>query len=169
MNQPIEELEEKKVAKSRHLPILDFYQTLQIEFIQADLRTKIYPKLKDKHYWGEKVREGKRATIEKLATRNNLPSIFTDESMLRDFEKKVYRDVSYPLFTYRDQNHQLEQSYYDLKYYYNLGSDVRVNLFEDVKTGKITKEYVPFRDNYVYVTIDGIEDKYSINIVTRIL
>src|SRR5215210_2726524 len=100
MNNAQELTDEKKREKSRHLSILDFFETLQVEYILADLRHKIYPRLKDKAYW-ERVKLGKRATIEKLATKNSLPSIFTDKEMLSVFDKKVYRDVSYPLFTYR--------------------------------------------------------------------
>jgi hypothetical protein len=163
----IDENDELKPKKSRHLSILDFFDTLQVEYILADLRHKIYPRLKDKAYWN-KVMVGKKATIEKLATRNSLPSIFTDDSMLRTLEKKVYRDSSYPLFTYRDEQHKMEQEYYDIKYYYLTGAEVRVEIYEDIKTGKVSKEYVPFA-NHVFVIIDGKEEKYSIGKVTRIL
>lgn len=156
------------LAKSRHLSILDFFENLQIEYIQADLRHKIYPKLKDKSYW-QRVKEGKKATIEKLAEKNSLPSIFSDTEMLRAFEKRVYRDVSYPVFTYRDENHKMEQEYYDLKYYYNQGSDVRIDQDGTIMIGKISKEYIPFRDSLISVTVQGKESRYSIKFVTRIL
>lgn len=162
------EAKEKQLQKSRHLSILDFFESLQVEYIQADLRHKIYPKLKDKAYWG-RVKEGKKQTIEKLAEKNSLPSIFTDIEMLRAFEKRVYRDVSYPTFTYRDDNHRMEQEYYDLRYYYNQGADVRVDSEGSVLIGKITQEYIPFRDSQVSITIQGKESKYSIKVVTRIL
>jgi hypothetical protein len=161
------ETTQQKSQKSRHLSILDFFENLQVEYIVADLRHKIYPKLKDKAYWN-RVKDGKKATIEKLAEKNSLPSIFTDEAMLRTFEKKVYRDVSYPLFTYRDENHKLEQEFYDLKYYYNKGSDVRVDVDGDVLIGKISEEYIPFGTK-LSVTINGAINKYSIKVVTRIL
>jgi hypothetical protein len=157
-----------EVKKSRHLPILDFYENLQIEYIQADLRHKIYPRLKDKAYW-QRVKEGKKATIEKLSAKNNdLPSIFTDTEMLRAFEKRVYRDVSFPIFTYRDENHKMEQEYYDLKYYYNIASDVRIDLEGEVLIGKISKEYIPFNQQ-LSITVQGKENKYPLKYVTRIL
>lgn len=159
--------QEKKVLKSRHLSILDFIETLQLEYIVADLRHKIYPKLKDKAYWG-RVKEGKKATIQKLAEKNMLPSIFTDEEMLRTLEQKVYRPVSYPLFTYRDDNHKMEQEYYDFLYYYLKGADVRVDDNGEVLVGKITKEYVPF-NTQIFVSIAGVERKFHYNTVTRIL
>jgi Mg2+ and Co2+ transporter CorA len=169
MNANISESDDQqKSKKSRHLPILDYFETLQIEYLVADLRHKIYPRLKDKTYW-LRVKEGKKATIEKLATRNSLPTIFTDETMHREFEKKIYRDTSYPLFTYRDEDHKLEQEYYDLKYYYNIGSDVRIQIFEETKMGKISKEFIPFKDNVVTVTIAGVPEQHNINKVTRIL
>lgn len=157
-----------KQPKSRHLSTLEFYENLQVEFIVADLRHKIYPKLKDKAYWG-RVKEGKKQTIEKLAERNALPSIFTDPAMLREFEKKIYRDQSHPLFTYRDEMHEMEQSYLDLKYYYNIGAEVRVDMDGDVSVGKVSKEYIPYKDVSVFVSIKGVENKYNIKQVTRIL
>lgn len=157
---------EEKKEKSRHLPILEFFEILQVEFIMADLRYKIYPRVKDKTYWA-KVKDGKRATIEKLAERNQLPSIFTDEYMLRLLEKKVYRDTGYPLFTYRNAQHKMEQEFYDFANYYFAGSDVRVEIFDESKIGKIVS-YMPFYTDAI-VEIDGNSEKHNINKITRIL
>lgn len=158
----------KGTIKSRHLSILDYYETLQIEWLTADLRRRIYPRLKDKNYWN-RVQEGKKETIDKLAEKNSLPSIFTDDSMLRDFQKKLYRETSHPLFVYRDEKNKNEQEYYDLKYYYNIGADVRVDVFGESKIGRITKEFTPYKDISVIVTIDGEEKPYNTSVVTRIL
>lgn len=158
---------EQKPTKSRHLSILDFIETLQLEYICADLRHKIYPKLKDKAYW-QRVRDGKRATIEKLSEKNNLPSIFTDETMLRIFEQKVYRPVSYPLFNYKDEANKQAQEYYDHLYYYSKGAEVRVDLDGEVLVGKISGDYIPF-NMAVMVMIDGKATGYPTKIVTRIL
>lgn len=167
-NVPVSNQEENKSLKSRHLSILDYFENLQVEYIQADLRHKIYPKLKDKAYWN-RVKEGKKATIIKLSEKNSIPSIFSDDTMLRDFEKRVYRDVSYPIFTYRDEQHEMEQSYLDLRWYYNQGSDVRVDIDGDILIGKISKEFIPYKDNHVFVNVKGVETQYNIKQVTRIL
>ena len=162
------ELSLQKSIKSRHQRTLDFFNSLQLEYIQADIRTKIYPRLKDKAFWA-KVKSGKKETIDKLADRNRIPSIFTDESMMKDFESKVYRDQSYPLFTYKDEKNKQEQEFYDLKYYYYSGSDVRVSEYGEQKIGRISKEFIPFVHNAVTVSVNGKETQYSISSVTRIL
>lgn len=158
----------EKSQKSRHLSILDYYETLQLEWIIADLRRRIYPRLKDKNYW-TRVQEGKKETVVRLAEKNSLPSIFSDDTMLREFEKKVYRDQGHPIFVYKDEKNRNEQEFLDLRSYYGINSDVRVMVLGETKIGKITKEYTPYKDINVIVTIDGEEKPYSISLVTRIL
>jgi len=156
-------------AKSRNLPLLEFFEILQLEWIQADLRHKVYPRPKDKLYW-KRVMDGKKVNIETLGQRNQLPTIFSDSGMHIDLQKKVYRENSYPIFSYRDHDHELEQSYYDLKYYYNLGADVRIKTENgDVVLGKISREYIPVKHSNLYITIAGQEAEYPISKVTRIL
>jgi hypothetical protein len=154
--------------KSRHQSHLEFFNALQIEFLQAEIRHKIYPRLKDKDYW-KRVMDGKRKTIDEFSERNKIPSIFTDEAMRREFESKVYRDQSYPLFTYKNEQNKQEQEFYDLRYYYYPGSEVRVLVLGETKIGKVTKEFIPYQHSYIMVTIDGVEDKYPVSNVTRIL
>lgn len=154
--------------KSRHLPILEYYEILQMEYLNAELRKKIYSRLKDKNYWA-KVMDGKKETIIKLAEKNSLPSIFSDDTMLREFQKKLYKDIGAPNFIYKDEKNRQEQEYWDLIYYFAKSSDVRVEVNGEMKTGKITKEFIPYKDFNVTVTIEGEEKTYSISIVTRIL
>lgn len=158
---------EEKRIKSRHLGTLEFFEILQIEWLNAELRHKIYPRLKDKKFW-EKVLNGKKVTIEKIAEKNfGLPTIFTDENLRRDLEKKVYRDTTYPTFIYRNEEHKLEQEYYDMLYYYNKGTNVRCFIYEDVKIGKVVS-YKPF-ETFITVLVDGKEEKLPTSKVARIL
>ena len=110
---------------------------------------------------------GKKITIEKFAEKNSLRSIFTDDVMRREFERRVYRENSFPLFTYRDDAHRENQEKWDLVNFYARGSDVRVKVYEDIKIGKVAS-YVPFSP-IITVIIDGKLEKHSINLVTRIL
>lgn len=160
--------EQDRPKKSRHLSIFDLFETLQIEFIVAELRHKTYPRIKDKIYW-KKVMDGKKASIEKIAEKNSLPTIFTDQEKLREFEKKVYRDQSYPIYVYKNEENRQTQEYFDLQYYYYPNSEVRVQLYEETRVGKITREFIPYKDNYVWVTVKGKEEKHPITNVTRIL
>lgn len=153
--------------KSRDLSLLDYFETLQIEWICADLRRRIYPKIKDKNYW-TRVATGKRDTIERLAEKNKLFSIFDDENMLRKFEKEVYKENSFPEFVYKDENNKTEQKFWDLHSYLYINSNVRVMIAGETKIGKITRSFTPYKDVNVYVTIDGVEAHYSTSAVTRI-
>lgn len=122
--------------KTRDLSPFEYFSMLQLEFIVADLRSKIYPKLKDKDFW-KKTREGKKQRIEDIAERNHLPSIFSDEDLRKDMDAKVYRPAGFPNFIYRDEEHCLKQEPYDYIYYYLQGSDVRFDFMDEIKTGII--------------------------------
>lgn len=154
--------------KSRNLSTLEFLEVLQIEWIVADLRAKIYPKINDKNFW-KNVRAGKEATIKKISENNKLPNIFTDSDLLRTIEERVYRDKPYPEFVYRDEAHKLEQGYWDLCYYYHKGSDVRFDYYGEIKTGKIV-EYKPYGSTLIVHSDELKEDiVFPLKEVTRIL
>lgn len=155
-----------KKEKSRHQSTFEYFEALQLECICADLRSKIYPKIKDKDFW-KKTREGKKVTILDIATRNSLPSIFDDDQLEQALRQKIYRQDSYPNFIYKNPNDQMNKEYYDLMYYYNKGAEVRCEIYGEMKVGKI-KDYKPFEKN-VTVIIDEKEEKLPISKVTRIL
>ena len=152
--------------KSRNQSAYEFFETLQVEWIVADLRIKVYPKIKDKDHW-RKVCTGKKVTILDIAQRNQLPTIFDDSDLEQDLRKRVYRPESYPNFVYRDENNRLNQEYYDLLYYFNKGAEVRFDYFDEVKIGRI-KDYRPFQKE-ILITFGEKEEKISTSKVTRIL
>jgi len=153
--------------KSRDLSNYQFLEILQTEWLVADLRAKIYFRHKDKEYW-KKVKEGKRVKIEDISERNNLPSIFTDEGLRKDFEKKVYNLTSIPNFIYRNEEDRQEQEYYDLMYYFNKNSDVRIDFFGEIKVGKVL-EYKPYFAAIKVQFDNGDKFDTTIDKVTRIL
>lgn len=161
-----EKLDNVKKEKSRHQSTFEYFEILQLEWFSADLRAKIYPRIKDKNFW-KKVREGKEITIQDIATRNSLPSIFDDDQLEQALRKKVYRDESYPNFIYKNADHQLTQEYYDLLYYYNQGAEVRFEVYGEMMVGKV-KDYKPFSKNLT-VIFEGKEEILPISKVTRIL
>src|ERR1700752_3568898 len=99
---------ESKKPKSRNLSTYEYFHFLQGEGIVADLRTRIYPKKKDKEYWA-KVKEGKRIAIETIAEKNHLPTIFSDDEMRLIFDQKVYLPEGVPAFTYKDEVNEAAQ------------------------------------------------------------
>src|SRR5690606_3308450 len=110
--------------KSRNIPLYDFFEILQLEYIVAELRAKIYGKDKDRKYW-KRVMSGKKETVQNIADKNNLRSMFEDESYKYMLESKIYNTEGFPNFIYRDEAHKQNQEYYDLLYYYYKDSDVR--------------------------------------------
>lgn len=115
--------------KSRDLPILDYYEILQKEYIVAELRRKIYPSKSDKDYY-ERVMDGKKEKIDDIAARNGLPSIFTDDDMKKRYYNEVYGD-SYPDFVYKSDREEEQLKPKDRDNYYQEGEDFKIVTGED--------------------------------------
>ena len=159
----------RTTTKSRHLSTYEYYEIVQIEYICAILRAKIYPKPQDKEYWN-KVATSKKVVIENISERNRqLPSIFTDSDLESALQRRVYRENTYPIFVYKNEEQKLNQEYLDLCYYYGKGSDVRF-LDEDsgeYVVGKV-KEYKPFSSTLI-VIYNEKEVKTKVETTRRIL
>lgn len=157
-----------KKIKSRNQSPLEFYESLQLEYICAELRAKIYPKISDKNYW-RRVQNGKKESIESFATRNNLPSIFDDSDLERDMKKIIYKEKGYPNFIYKDEEQKTNQEYRDKEYYYNVGAQVRLEYFSEIKIATII-EYRPFSSN-ITLKIENVDENVVVKVseVTRIL
>jgi hypothetical protein len=154
--------------KSRSLTVYQFFQMLQVEWLVADLRSRIYPKAKDKEYWN-KVKEGKKKKIEGIADKNHLPTIFTDEEMKRIFELKIYNDKGIANFHYKDEAQREAQEPLDLTYYYSKGTEVRFDIFGEQKIG-IVKSYLPYKETLtVMEPIEVVKYLVPTREVTRIL
>lgn len=157
---------ESKKSKSRNLSIYEFFNVLQIEYIVAELRVRIYPKKKDKDYWS-KVKEGKQRIFESIAEKNHLPTVLTDEEMKRVFEQKVYAPEGFPNFLYKNEENKKAQEPFDLIYYYSKGAEVRYDWFGETKIGKI-RSYVPYEETLL-IQLDGEVIELPVQKVTRIL
>ena len=142
------------VKKSRSLSKYEYFQILQLEWIVADLRFRIYHNEKDKEYW-DKVKEGKRVKIEDIGEVNRLPTIFSDQEMLADLQRKIYRTKGHPNFLYKDEKDREIQEPLDLLNYYRAGIDVRYEIDDEVIVGKI-KAYLVYAP-----TITVIDHKTS--------
>lgn len=152
--------------EKKRLSTYQYFETLQVEYICAKLRAKIYRSRKDKTYWN-KVAEGKKITIEQIADRNKLPTIFTDLDLQETLNRRVYKEDTYPNFVYRNETHKLAQENLDLQYYFYRGSEVRVDLNGEVAVGVI-KKFSPYR-TVILIIVKGEEVEYQISNVVRIL
>lgn len=152
--------------KTRNLTIFQFYDQLQLEYIVLELRKKIYPSLSDKEYY-TRVMEQKKEKIIDIASKNYLPSIFTDKKIKQHKYNEVYKVSGLPNFFYKDENHKQKYASLDKKYYYLPGSEIRFIIDAEVKIGKI--EEVDFNKNKAIVTCE--ERKFEVNLeyISRVL
>jgi hypothetical protein len=159
--------------KSRNLSIYEFFRILQLECVVAELRAKIYPKVKDKDYW-KNVYENKKITIIDIASRNKvnnqpLPSIFTDDDILKEIKDEIFGQGGYPKFIYKNKDQENSQGYLDHQCYYAKNSDVLCSYFGESKIGKV-KFHQP-QSKLVTVIIPDVSEEVQLPIseVTRIL
>jgi len=127
--------------QERQLSTYQYFEILQVEWLVADLRCRIFKSEKDQSYW-HRVREGKRVKIESIAEKNKLPTIFTDDDLKRDLEHRIYNDFTYPIFHDIAETHKQKQGYWDLLNYYSKGIEVRYEFCEEVKVGRVV-DYTP--------------------------
>lgn len=130
-----------EVKESRKLSTYQYFEVLQIEWLVADLRCRIFTNEKDRSYW-KKVREGKKVKIENISDKNRLPTIFTDDSLKRELEQRIYNDFTYPNFHYKDDEHKQTQGYWDLLNYYSKGTEVRFDHCGETLVGVVV-DYCP--------------------------
>jgi hypothetical protein len=159
--------------KNRDIPITEYLDILQHEYIIAGLRHKIYPKISDRAFW-EKVMNGKKKKIEDICFRNKIDSIFTSEEELRRIYGLVYNESGLPNFLYKDDEQRfgiegypgLEET--DIENYYSLGSDVRIDEPDEERIlGKITG----YTKNRKQIKVNTNEGEFIVfaEHVTRIL
>lgn len=159
-------MEQNRKEKSRHLSIYQYFEILQIEWLVADLRFRIAVKAKDKEFW-KKVKEGKKQTFEAIADRNSLPTLFTDSDLKAALEKRIYECEGLPNFHYKDEAAKQIQGYWDQLHYYRPSTEVRFELFGEVRVGTIDK-YHPNAEK-IKIKYDGETLEVPTKEVSRIL
>jgi len=95
-----------------------FLDTLHAEYIQAEIRLKIYPSEKDKKFW-QRVLDAKESKIKSVATRLDVHSIFTDESIKLKLIEEIAPHGQLPKFTYRNDIEKEELEIKDRNYFSN--------------------------------------------------
>ena len=124
--------------KTRHQPILEYLEALQLEYINAELRKKIYPIPKDRKFY-KRTMDHKKKKIVDIATRNSMPTIFDDPAKKNEYYTRVYGEFGIPNFIYKNKDEIEEFRKWDLINYFSKNSDVRVRLEDgEVVVAKIT-------------------------------
>jgi hypothetical protein len=151
--------------KNRDQSLLDFYKSLQIEYIVAELRSKIYPKAKDKKYYKNRVMLGKRESILQISERNHLPSIFNSKDKYEEFYKEVHPDWGIPRFTYRDEESKKWISKSDKLNYYSVNSEFALLLENGcIAICKISNNNAVIMEGKVYVIIRDTDHEIEVGI-----
>ena len=160
----------KDKLKSRNLSFYQYLEQLQLEYIVAELRRKIYVSIKD-HEFYRKVMEKKKRVIEDIALRNNLQTIFTDKWKREEKYREVYKHIGFPNFMYRDENEKNLLYSKDLKFYYMINAEFRVSLPNgEEKIGKL--KHISFTTSTAEVELNEMVGQitlFDINFLTRIL
>jgi len=154
--------------KSRNLSIYDYFKILQVEWLIADLRERIYVKQKDKDHW-KLVKEGKRQKIQNIAEKNTLPTIFDDADLAETIKKTIYREQGFPAFQYKNDNQRASQEYYDMLNYFLKGVDIRAQVNGEIIVCKIHK-YKPYETTLLARNLDtGEIVKLEVKSCSRIM
>ena len=124
--------DDKEVRKSRDQKFYEYFETLQKEWIVADLRRKIYADLSKKQK-SEEIMKGKFVKIKDISIRNRLATIFPEMEKIGScfYDKKlrvrlfndIYPETGFPNFIYRDEKHKDQLEKFDIKNYFWLGSE----------------------------------------------
>jgi hypothetical protein len=125
-----------EINKSRNLSLVDYMIQLQLEYVCAKLRQRIYTREIDKNYWGG-VAESKKINIENISERNMLPTMFLSEEIEQDCKQKIYIGKSFPMFLYRNEDQKKKQEKWDYYYYYKFGEDFRFEINGETFMGKL--------------------------------
>ena len=142
--------------KNRTLNFNDFFACLQREYLVAELRYKIYMKAKDKEYYLHKEMEGKKKTIESIASRNNFPSIFTDQWLFEKYKSEIYNEWGLPNFIYRSDEDRTNRRPSDIVSYFHRGVIVNVKTDEGVKPGRVV--WTDLDNSTVTVEVGGHQE-----------
>lgn len=113
--------------KDKNQTIIEFLEALQNEYVVAELRSKIYPKQKDKRYWKDRVMQGKKDKIQQIAERNNLPTIFNDQRVKDTVYFNIYDISGFPKFVYKNDEERQELEDKDFNNYYMHNTEFKID------------------------------------------
>lgn len=161
------------VKKTRNLPLVDYLKQLQLEYICAELRSKIYPEVNNKKFY-KTLMERKRAKFEDICTKNGeLPNILNNKELKYKLYKEIYGDKGLPKFLYKDESSEITFKESDIRNYYSIGADVKISL-EDSDKKIIFAKIIGINLKAEIVEVEERESGkhlgiFNMNDVTRIL
>ena len=145
--------------KSRNLPLAEYYSNLQLEYISYYLRSKIYRKDFAENY--RNICIGKAEKVKGIATKNCLPSIFTDKAYLEKYINLLIPSFGLPDFRYKDDVIKGKMEKWDSFYYFCKGVSVKFLVDEKINVGIVVKN--DKENNILEVRCDGMEENYWVH------
>jgi hypothetical protein len=150
----------EETRKSREQKFYEFFRSLQLEYIVAELRYKIYPQ-GDRKLKSQEIMRMKRDKIFDIAIRNDFNTIFEDivigckklycPALKKELYEEVLPEVGCPNFIYRDEKHKEQLEKFDHRCYYSVGSIFLTPQGEGIL------EHYNYNENKFYVKIkDGV-------------
>lgn len=161
-------LNQRNYQKSRHQTLNEFFEILQQEFIICELRAKIYPLEKHKEYWRGLMLKKKEKIID-IAKKNSLFSIFDDDRIKLDYDRKIIPEIGFPNFIYKDDAQRLLQEKWDIHNYYLPGTEVKVYDKDSLKMRNGVIKIVDLPSQRIIIYFDKEEKSYDLELVTRVL
>lgn len=153
------------VTKSRNLSLTDFYSILQLEYISYFIRSKIYPQEYAQKYVDYCV--CKKEKIEKIGTKNDLPSIFNSTNIKEKYLDKFFSVYGLPNFEYRDDNSLRIMGHWDTVYWFTEGTSVKIRVDGNMILTTVERNLV--NSNSVVVIIEGEHKTFRYEYVSRII
>ena len=153
------------LPKTREIPIGDFYERLQLEYLSYRFRALIYQRPFDKKKFTD-ICQKKKEKIDQIALENCLPTIFNHAGQQEKYLKRFFRDSGLPAFCYRDEYQEKVKGFYDVVYYFVVGSSVRFLEGKEVMIGRVQECMIPERKIIIETETGEVERDF--NQVTRI-
>jgi hypothetical protein len=162
---------EGESRRSREQKFYEFFESLQLEYITAELRYRIYPD-GEKREKSKDIMEKKKEKIKDIATRNSIKTIFEDicvgctvyfDPCLKErLYAQIIPPIGFPNFVYRDELHRSQIEHLDKKFYYTVGERFSVMGVEGVLKA------VDIRGGTAYLVTGGTTNSYALKEITRV-
>ena len=152
-------------TKSRDLSLTDFYSILQKEYIAYFVRSMIYPPEYAKKYAAYCV--CKKDKIDKIGTKNRLPSIFNMPSLKDKYVDAFLNAFGLPNFEYRDEDSRKIMGKYDKEYWFGEGTSIKIKTETETVLSVVIKNLACA--NKVVAEVNGETRQYDYAFITRII
>jgi len=130
------------LVKDRDISIEEWFYNLQMEYLSYKVRSFLYRSNFDKKKFTD-ISDMKADKIKRFnnplnkVNNPNIPSMFTDERIKKQYIGDFFNEWGLPCFKYRDEYKKQVQYKWDRVYYFNKGKNVKIKTDEGSVLGVI--------------------------------